>query len=573
MSPLQRPITDLGTAATHAPLSHHLTSLLEALGIRHAFGVSGGAIGALWHSLHQSDIEVMHFRHEAGAAFAAIESYFVTGVPAAVFVTSGPGLTNALTGAYAARYDGAKLLLLSPATAASGRGRRAFQETSSATLPSGLFEDGPLFDYATTISSGDELGQVARRLAMGFSRPGTFVAHVSVPTSLQTALTEARAWPSVRVAPAAPSEESVKECASLLNEAPFVIWVGHGARDDAPLVRELAQQSGAAVMCSPRAKGIVSERDPQYLGVTGFAGHEQVLHYMRESRPARVLVLGSRLGELTSFFDQELTPAEGFIHVDVDASVFGAAYPDSETLGVQADIGAFLRALLPHIEKRVPSGLPRPQPEPMRLMAEGRGVDPRAVMRAIQDVVVDESEGMVITEAGNSFAWGTHCLRFEDAKRYRVSTGCAAMGHAATGVLGSALVADRPSVAVVGDGAMLMNSEVSTAVHYGIPAIWVVLNDARYNMVCQGAAQLGLRGLDAEIPACDFVQIARGMGASGIRVEREDELEAALRAALAANAPYVIDVQIDHQVAAPTGNRNAHLASQGINRNLQDGAL
>ena len=75
----------------------------------HAFGVSGGAIAALWGALSASDIKVVHFRHETGAAFAAIEAHFVTNAPVVVFTTTGPGLTNALTGMLAARGEGAKI--------------------------------------------------------------------------------------------------------------------------------------------------------------------------------------------------------------------------------------------------------------------------------------------------------------------------------------------------------------------------------------------------------------------------------------------------------------------------------
>jgi acetolactate synthase-1/2/3 large subunit len=178
-------------------VSEAVVRMLEDLGVRHAFGVSGGAIASLWATLEHSTIEVLHFRHEAGAGFAAIESYFANNRPVVVFTTTGPGITNALTGLFAARWEGAKVIFLSAATSALQRGRWAFQETSSYTMPSAVFcTSGSLFNYATSIETGDELPEIARRLAVGLARPGGFVAHLSVPTTLQSSLLKA-SFPSV----------------------------------------------------------------------------------------------------------------------------------------------------------------------------------------------------------------------------------------------------------------------------------------------------------------------------------------------------------------------------------------
>src|SRR5258705_6472881 len=101
------------------------------------------------------------------------------------------------------------------------------------------------------------------------------------------------------------------------------------------------------------------------------------------------------------------------------------------------------------------------------------------------------------------------------------------MGHAAAGVVGAANGSGGKAVAIIGDGAMLMNNEINTAVKFDLPAVWIVLNDARYNMCEQGMATLGLSA-DATFPEVDFAMLARALGADGIRVEREAELGPAL---------------------------------------------
>lgn len=552
--------------STGLTVADAVVKMLEDLGVRHAFGVSGGAIASLWASLEHSPIDVLHFRHETGAAFAAIESYFANNRPVVVFTTTGPGITNALTGLFAARWDGAKVIFLSAATAAPQRGRWAFQETSTYTMPSEVFcSAGSLFNYATSIETGDELPEIARRLAVGLARPGGFVAHLSVPTIIQSSFLKA-SLPRVSYSQTLTTagEDAIAKSVQLLSEGPFAIWVGYGARGASEEIRQLAERTGMAVMSSPRAKGIFPENHPQYLGVTGFGGHNSVVQYMQEQRPGRVLVLGTRLGEFTSFWSPAMVPAKGFVHVDIDPEVPGTAYPAVETFSIQSDVQVFVKALLKYFPERPGHSpvLPNPQRVSLQPQAEGL-VRPDVLMDTIQQVFVEQGDAVVMTEAGNSFAWGTHTLRFTKPGRYRVSTGFGSMGHAATGVLGAALAQNNKAVAILGDGAMLMNNEVSTAVKYQIPAVWIVLNDSRYNMCAQGMVLLGFKGVDTQMPSTDFVAIARGMGADGIRVERETDLQAALEKAFAANVPFVVDVLIDNTQTAPFGNRIQSLIEQG----------
>ncbi len=544
-----------------------VVEMLEELGVDCAFGVAGGAMATLWGSLSNSLMQVSNFRHEGGAAFAAIEAYFATNRPTVVFTTAGPGITNALTGLFAARGEGAKVIFLSACTSAPQRGKWAIQETTAYTLPSeGIFTSGALFNYATTVECAAQLPQIFRRIALGLSQPGGFVAHLSIPTVVQTSEVE-QELPRLDLAcdRAIPSKETISKCVSKLTEGNFAIWLGFGARGAAEEIRTLAESTGAAVMCSPRAKGIFPENHPQFIGVTGLGGHSSVMTYMQEHSPLRILVLGTRLGEPTSFWSQAMVPRGGFIHVDIDPQVPGVAYPTVETLPVQADIQVFVQELLKQMPKIEQNNRTLPNPE-IEAIAPGTDnlVRPEVLMAAIQKVIVEGSDAVVMAESGNSFTWSTNLLRFAESGRYRVSTGVGAMGHAVTGVVGAAIARNGLAVAIVGDGAMLMNNEISTAVKYRVPAIWIVLNDARYNMCFQGMKLLGLTGADALIPETDFVTVARGMGADGVRVTTEKDLDAALEKAIAHNNPFVIDVLIDPSRPAPSKGRNQGLAAQGV---------
>lgn len=538
-----------------------LVDLFRQLGVRRAFGVSGGAIAAFWAAVTSGGLQVVHFRHESGAAFAATEASLATGEPVVVFVTTGPGLTNALTGMLAARGEGARVILVSAFSSPEKQGRFAIQETGPATVPDAFYRPGPLFHAAWTLESGADLDGVAAALAEGLSGPLGFTAHIALPTGLQGDACELRVAPHPRPPHTAPD---LAEVARRLREGSFAVWLGHGARHAAAAIRALAEQTGAGVFCSPRAKGIFPEDHPQFVGVTGMGGHDTPRRFLRAMRPRHVLVLGTRLGEATSFWDPSLVPDGGFVHVDLDPTVHAAAYPEAPTLAVTADIGTFVTALLPHLpaSDRPLAWNERAHPAPAASYSPGP-VRPEALMRALQHVVIDGSDATVLAESGNSFAWTTHHLRIKAPLRYRVSTFTGAMGHAAAGVIGTALATGRPALAVVGDGAMLMTNEISTAVQHAAPCIWVVLNDARYNMCAQGMATLGLRA-DASIPPTNFAALATALGATGMRVTEEAGLEPALREALAASCPVVVDVVIDPDRLAPAMARNRGLRAEGI---------
>jgi hypothetical protein len=130
--------------------------------------------------------------------------------------------------------------------------------------------------------------------------------------------------PSAKALAPACAPATIAAHAALLTAARPVLWLGFGARHAAGPIRRLVERLGARVMCSPRGKGVFPEDHPRFLGVTGVGGHTRVDELLAAERPAYTLVLGTRLGESTSFWASELTPAEAFIHVDADPAALGA---------------------------------------------------------------------------------------------------------------------------------------------------------------------------------------------------------------------------------------------------------
>ena len=283
----------------------------------------------------------------------------------------------------------------------------------------------------------------------------------------------------------------------------------------------LASRTGAVVMCSPRGKGIFPESDPAFLGVTGFAGRTDVADRLRAGRVARVLVLGTRLGEFTSFWDPRLVPDKGIVQVDVDPCAGRAPRTRARRRGsLDSEIGVFLDALLAKLPARRGESVERARVtvRPSEAPREAPRVRPEFLFSSIQRRVVDATSAIVITEAGNAFAWGNRLLSFDEPNRYRTSMGFGSMGQAAAGVIGAALV--EKAVAVLGDGAMLMNNEISTAVN--IRPSGRVDRAQRRSLRDDRAGDDGPRPharRDGDPGDRDFAAFARSMGAEALRVE------------------------------------------------------
>lgn len=500
--------------------------MLVDLGVRHAFGVSGDAIAPLCSAMCRAGIELVHARHEGGAAFMAAEAHFITEAPVVLFTTAGPGASNAIAGLVSAAWDGAKLIAIT-GTDPQPRGLRESFDIS------GWVGDGST-SLRSVVESERDIPRLGEQLARGLAQPGGLVASVRLPLSAQLA----RAAVPRRLVVPSPvlprvSAEQLERVLLRLRAGSFVIWLGHGARSASAAIRELAERSRAPVVCSPAAKGVFPESHPQYLGVAAaLGGHPQVLGYFAAHTPDHVLVLGSRL-DRSSGFDPLFEPRRGFIHVDIDPSVFGAAYPEVETFGVTADVRELVEALVERWpEPASPTGLETGRETGRESWSNRQGpMHPRSLLAAVQRVVVQRSNALVMAEVTPSLAWANAELRFDSPGRYRTSAAFGSATKISSGVVGAALASRGTAVGLVSDGAMLMGNELSTAVEHRANAKWIVLNTAAHS-----------RGTFARI---DFELMAVALGATGLRVRRPDQLDAALELMLATPGPVVVDVDID----------------------------
>jgi acetolactate synthase-1/2/3 large subunit len=542
----------MNAAATTA--AQVLAQGLVDLGVTLAFGVSGGGIAAAWSALGQHPaLTLIHTQHESGAAFAATEASLASGRPVVVAVTTGPGLTNALTGLVAARQEGASVIALVGVTPAGRRGLGATQETDAGgPLPDAL-RPGAIAHLALTVESADGLGPALRRAAQALSRPGGAVVVLGLPTDVLGALALPVHAAPVNRAPLDADPALLDRVAAALLTGDVTVLVGRGARG-ADLAA-LADRCPARFVVAPDAKGILPDEHPRNLGVVGLAGRDTTLAGLHPASEL-LLTLGARLGEAETGWTAALHAAR-VISVVADPDGLVGSYADLPQTIVEADPRRFVAGLLARLPatSTCPPGPPRARRAPPA--PRSGPVHPAALLHAVQRAVVDDSDAVVLAESGASFAWAIHLLELS-TPRLRVSVGWGAMGHATTGAIGVAATGRR-AVALVGDGALLMGNELVTAARRNLPVVWVVLDDGGYGLCRHGMRALRLPATELDQPSVDFAALATALGLLGLRADTEDAVEPALRAALAHPGPALVAVRVDPSAPPPMGRRIAAL--------------
>jgi acetolactate synthase I/II/III large subunit len=292
--------------------------------------------GILYSAFAESGISFSHGRREEACVYAAIEASLETRRPAVVCVTSGEAVSNAMSAIASARAEGACLLVLSACSSPEQFGRASIQGTDFDTMPADFYRAGPLFDCARLVVDPAEVPWLLNRLTVGFQDPRGFVAHLALSRRVQQARVTAAPPTSIHVCAPGPDRAAVTYSAQALDADSFAILVGFGVRHHAGAVRELVAKTGARALTTPRAKGVLEAPCVGLGGIRDYYGRE---------RPARLLVLGSRLSEAASNWDLGLLPKHEIIQVDLDPACFGNAF-DFPTFGIHSEVGLFLDALL-----------------------------------------------------------------------------------------------------------------------------------------------------------------------------------------------------------------------------------
>jgi acetolactate synthase-1/2/3 large subunit len=281
----------------------------------------------------------------------------------------------------------------------------------------------------------------------------------------------------------------------------------------------------------------------------------------RLERADAVVVLGCRLNEIASFEYALPSAASSWAHVDLEPRTAHAGL-SAPRLGVVADARTFLRVA----RRRVSSGVLDAETFDARKAANdsdradyeaattvddltwnGPGVHPGRIVATLNAVLPPQA--IVTTDAGNFAGWAARGYRFRRPGTFLGPTS-GAMGYALPAAIAASLeFPGRPVVALAGDGGFAMTlAELETAVREGARVVALVFDNARFGTirVHQEGRGTGV-GAATDLGPVDFAAIARGLGALGVRIDSDAEFEPALQAALAADGPTVIQLELDRR--------------------------
>src|SRR5215510_12714762 len=527
--------------------------------VPYVFGLCGHGniqfIDALFE--RQSDLKTISVHHESVAGFMADVYYRVSGRPTATFTSCGPGSANLPISQF---------------------NRGAFQELYRHYQADFPFTVRSYCKKVFQPTRGEMVPLAVRQAwkTMVTGRPGPVVLDVPFDVFMEASATEApkpEEWSAnISCRCGADPEGVVKAVDMLLSAERPTIIVGQGVRYGGACdeLLKLAERLQIPVAASASGLGAIDTSHPLALGLVARGGHYQANHATRQADV--LLALGMRFDDRTSSswiqgYSFTIPPTK-LIHVDIDPEEIGRNYPVA--LGLMADVRTFLRQLHAELDRRSDlnkradarkkwlAAIDGYRQEWDKLVAPGFTDDSQPINPQRAAFEIDRGlpkDAILVSDIGVHHNWLLGYCKPRRPDSLIGSMGFGPMGFGVAGVLGAKFAApDRPCVSVCGDGAFFMHANVlGTAVEYDLPVVWVVWNNYAYASI-RGLQRgyLGGRELatDFRDPKTgerynpDFAAMARSAGVEGVRVDRAGDLGDALKTAVAANRPFLIDADI-----------------------------
>lgn len=544
-----------------------LIDQLRAQGTEMVFCVPGESYLAALDAFHDApDIELIVCRQEGGAAMMADAYGKLTGRPGVVFVTRGPGATNASAGIHIAHQDSTPVVMFIGQVGRDMSEREAFQEIDYRRM------FGQMSKWVAEI---DDPGRIPEFVGRAYQtavsgRPGPVV--LSLPEDMlrePATVGDSRRFVEVQSAPRAEDMQDLRRLL-LAAERPFAI-IGGGGWDAASIAdfKAFAAAFDLPVGASFRCQSHFDGRLEQYAGDVGVGINPKLAARIQDAD--LILAVGARLGEATTSGYTLLkspVPDQKLIHVYPDPEELGRVYqPNLAVLTGMKTFAAAAAALDPPSsvawtawraaarQDYLENSKPLPVPGDVQY-AE--------IVTWLSDNLPDDA--IITTGAGNYAAWVNKNYRFRD---YRTLIGptSGSMGYGVPAAVAAKLLhPERTVVSFAGDGCFMMNGqELATAVHQRADFVLIVVNNGMYGTIrAHQERDYPGRVSGTALHNPDFAALARAYGAHGEVVEKTADFYPAFERAQAAGVPAVIELRVDPEAISPratiTNIRDAALA-------------
>lgn len=516
---------------------------LKEQGVDTVFGYPGGAILNVYDELYKHSDEIRHVltSHEQGASHAADGYARSTGKTGVCFATSGPGATNLVTGIATAYMDSVPLVAITCNVGVSLLGKDSFQEVDITGITT------PITKHNFIVKDVNDLAKVIRRAfkIAQTGRPGPVL--VDIPKDVTAAKAEFSFQQAVPVKRSTEhiTEEDLQTAADLIRESkkPY-IFVGGGAviSGASRQLAKFVELVDAPVCDSLMGKGAFDGTSPRYTGMLGMHGTKasnygvstcDLLIAIGVRFSDRVIGDARRYAQNAKILQFDVDPAEINKNIQTDASVIG-------------DINEILIRLNKMLDQQEHAEWMQQVQElgekyPMHYTESG--LTGPFIMEEIYRQTMGDA--IIVTEVGQHQMWAAQYYKYASPRAFLSSGGLGTMGYGLGAAIGAQIAnPGKQVVNIAGDGCFRMNmNEIMTAVRQQLPLIQIIVNNSVLGMVHQWQ-QLFYGGRYSNTvfgDGVDFVKIAEGMGASGIRVTTQEEFADAFAKALEMKTPVLID--------------------------------
>ena len=517
-----------------------LIALLESYGVDTVFGIPGVHTLDLYRGLAGSSIRHVQARNEQGAGFMADGYARLSGKPGVCILISGPGVTNACTPMGQSFADSIPVLVISSTTASDslGKGWGCLHEVTDLEAVT-----RPLTALSATAGSADELeGLIAQAFSI-FAAERPRPVHIAVPIDV-LAETVSGAW-QVRRPPdrPVPTAETINQAAALLRRADRpVIYAGGGAAGAAQTLTRIAERLDAAVITTNAGKGVVPDSHPLCLG--GGIVRAPVRTFL--SQADVVLAIGTEISETDSFVPK-LSLTGQLIRIDIDSRKINDLYPAD--IGIVGDAATAATQLLKALGPEDTS----------RGTAQTVSVVRRSVFDELSDsesrhirmlMVLRETlpdDAVIAGDICQVIYTGAFAYPVEQPRQWHYPAGYCTLGCGLpNGIGGKLALGDTPVVVVAGDGGFMFTvQELVTAAELELALPIIVWNNAGLKQIRDDMAsrEIPATGVDGRNP--DFLQLASACGCHATRPENEEAFRDAIKGALKASGPTLIEVNED----------------------------
>ena len=530
---------------------------LEAEGVDTIFGYPGGQAIKIYDALYDSkQIHHVLARHEQGATHMADGYARATGKVGVVLVTSGPGATNTVTGIATAYMDSIPMVVITGQVTRGVIGTDSFQESDIVGITM------PVVKHSFLLQSTDDLTRTFREAfyIASTGRPGPVL--IDIPSDLSGAEMVFHYPDSVSLPSYKPTyrgnARQVKQAAELIQKAERpLLYAGGGivTSHACAELTELAERMQIPVVTTLMGKGAMRCSNPLNLGPVGMHGSKYA--NMAVTECDLLIAVGARFSDRVTGKVSEFAPHAKIIHIDIDPAEIGKII--NPVVPIVGDAKGVLAAINERLAKADAQPIDRTWVDDVFSWRERwpfytsdfsdypNAIAPEVVLHKLSQKL-DPEASIVTTEVGQHQMWAHQNIHREHARTFISSGGLGTMGFGFPAAIGAKIgCPESEVVCVAGDGSFQMNSqEMATAKINDVPVKVLIIDNRALGMVHQWQSLFYNKRYSftelADNP--DFVKLADAYGWRARRVEKPEDVDAALDEMLASKEPFLLDVMI-----------------------------